>query len=123
MATARHPSLAEYERTLRAALLDERIHIRWAEMDDAAGKLLPDVPKVGHFTFLVDTFEAGACQVVVHELWHLVYWSKLESWGKLHEPYTETAERELHVYINHSKRRRKWWREAIKAKVEQEDDD
>lgn len=75
-----------------------------------------------HVEVVLDPMRGGLIECVVHELIHAVYAKPLSSWGRFEEPIVCAVEKELMGYINTDEKRIQWWRDAIAAKLDKEDD-
>lgn len=72
------------------------------------------------FHVVVDPMRGGLIECVVHELLHAAYAEELAPWGELEEAIVLAVEREVMGLINGSRRRVKWWRDAIAHKLVKE---
>ena len=108
----------DVERQLRKALLAGTTRLVQTRLD---GGTLAWVEYHGkRFHVAVDPMRGGLIESVVHELIHAVYAEELSVWGELEEAIVLAVEREVMAAINDSRRRVRWWRDAIARKLVKE---
>jgi len=106
------------EARLRKALLDPATRLQRHVLD---GETLAWVEYEGRkVEVAVDPMRGGLIECVVHELLHAVCRVELARWGEFEECIVLAIERELVCQINASRRRVRWWREAINRKLTKE---
>jgi hypothetical protein len=88
------------------------VRVRIAEIPHASAEYDP-----AGKTITLDTFQVAQLDGLVHELLHHCHYHRLASWGAGEEPVTEALEDTLVRYINRNKRRNRWWRNALRAKL------
>lgn len=113
-------SPTQMEKELRALLKrpDTRLRatelhkdtLAWAEFDGH------------HVQVAVDPMRGGLIECVIHELLHAQYAKPLGMWGKFEEAIVLAVEAEMMAFINRDEKRVRWWRDAIHAKLDGEDD-
>jgi hypothetical protein len=66
----------------------------------------------------VDPHFGGLVENTVHELIHVAFRAKLESWGQLEEVVVVALEVAVMAHINASRARSSWWRRAVTEAVQ-----
>ncbi len=108
--------LTSFEKDLRQALMSKSTTVFSQELH---GETLAWVEYEGRkVEVAIDPMRGGIIECVVHELIHAVYEKKLAEWGDLEEAIVIAVEKEMMDLINSSRRRVKWWRDAIGSKLE-----
>ena len=103
---------------MRAAVLHNRFRIRLADLFSEAATIEWEGDGSRGAVVQVDAFQRGLVYLVVHEAVHFVKRFEAEKWGELEEPQVDGLSVELTRRIESSRKRMRWWRRAIRDKLE-----
>lgn len=108
------PTLAQFERALRAAFLRKGTTLSYTDLPQQYG----DIDWRGGKTVIRLDVERCVLPTLVHELLHDARKRELAAWGQLEECVIVGPESAITEYIAGNPRRMRWWRETIRAKVD-----
>lgn len=111
------PTLAGFERKVRAAFVQKVRHVRLVASWKQAAHIEWEGEGERVADLWVEPFQRGIGWSVIHELTHYVKRGQMEREGELEEPQVEGLANSLWAFIERNPRRYWWWRRAVRAKL------
>jgi hypothetical protein len=98
---------AKMEQALRGLLVAGAVVVRLGELSGCRARVdFAQKP----YRITVDPFRIALLDGLVHELFHVAEYDRLDGWGDFEEGLADTLEEQMVCYIERSKRRLAWWR-------------
>ena len=104
--------MRDYEKAAKAALAVCTVELHEFAGGDCMGEY---DPKRRHIR--LDPTWGGLVPTLIHELVHHAFYERMASMGVMEEPAVDAVEAALTRHILQSPVRRKWWSNALKAKI------